>query len=155
MKDVVTPFELELALTPGREWTGDYTTDFRQILPSVPQARFASRADNTVPVDEEESEVRFSVVTGKLKKVYRKPAASSQSQSSSEESSDRDLIAQGSTALTLAGSSDNAIATYADRLALRSWRGLDPEYGMTPIATIEPGLTGIAKSYQSEPHNNN
>ena len=32
-KPVVTPFEMELACNQAREWTGDYVTDFRQILP--------------------------------------------------------------------------------------------------------------------------
>ena len=30
---VVTPFEVEMALNPDREWTGDYYTDFRLLLP--------------------------------------------------------------------------------------------------------------------------
>ena len=32
-KPVVTPFEMELACNRAREWTGEYVTDFRQILP--------------------------------------------------------------------------------------------------------------------------
>ncbi|PIK42659.1 putative diphthamide biosynthesis protein 2-like [Apostichopus japonicus] len=30
---VVTPFEMEIACNQAREWTGDYTTDFHDILP--------------------------------------------------------------------------------------------------------------------------
>ena len=32
-RPVITPFELEIALNSARQWTGDYTTDFRQLLP--------------------------------------------------------------------------------------------------------------------------
>lgn len=32
-KPIVTPFEVEIALNSSREWTGDYYTDFRQLLP--------------------------------------------------------------------------------------------------------------------------
>ncbi len=32
-KPVLTPFEMELACNRARDWTGDYVTDFRQILP--------------------------------------------------------------------------------------------------------------------------
>ena len=34
-RPVITPFELEVALNSGRQWTGDYTTDFRQLLPGT------------------------------------------------------------------------------------------------------------------------
>ena len=32
-KPVVTPFEMEIACNRAREWTGEYITDFRQLLP--------------------------------------------------------------------------------------------------------------------------
>ena len=32
-KPVLTPFEMELACNRAREWTGDYVTDFRHLLP--------------------------------------------------------------------------------------------------------------------------
>ena len=34
-KPVVTPFEMEIACNRAREWTGDYVTDFRQLLPGI------------------------------------------------------------------------------------------------------------------------
>jgi diphthamide biosynthesis protein 2 len=34
-RPVITPFELEVALNSNRQWTGDYTTDFRQLLPGI------------------------------------------------------------------------------------------------------------------------
>lgn len=32
---VVTPFELEIACNPLRQWTGDYVTDFHDLLPGL------------------------------------------------------------------------------------------------------------------------
>lgn len=32
-RPVVTPFEMEIACCPDRQWTGNYETDFRQLLP--------------------------------------------------------------------------------------------------------------------------
>lgn len=32
-RPIVTPYELELACNPAREWTGNYFTDFRDLLP--------------------------------------------------------------------------------------------------------------------------
>jgi len=34
-KPVVTPFEMEVACNTDREWTGDYPTDFTQLLPGT------------------------------------------------------------------------------------------------------------------------
>ena len=39
-RPVITPFELEVALNSNRQWTGDYTTDFRQLLPGISFLRF-------------------------------------------------------------------------------------------------------------------
>ena len=33
LKPVVTPYEMEVACNQAREWTGDYITDFQQLLP--------------------------------------------------------------------------------------------------------------------------
>lgn len=33
LKPVVTPFEMEVACNQARQWTGDYITDFAQLLP--------------------------------------------------------------------------------------------------------------------------
>ena len=32
-RPVITPFELEVALNSARSWTGNYITDFRNLLP--------------------------------------------------------------------------------------------------------------------------
>ena len=32
-RPVITPFEFEVAVNIARSWTGDYITDFRQLLP--------------------------------------------------------------------------------------------------------------------------
>lgn len=32
-KPVVTPFEMEVACNKKREWSGEYVTDFRDLLP--------------------------------------------------------------------------------------------------------------------------
>ncbi|OXB68500.1 hypothetical protein ASZ78_000437 [Callipepla squamata] len=34
-RPIVTPYELELACNPAREWTGNYLTDFRDLLPAT------------------------------------------------------------------------------------------------------------------------
>ncbi len=39
-KPVVTPFEMELACNKHREWTGEYVTDFRDLLPGMSLTHF-------------------------------------------------------------------------------------------------------------------
>lgn len=34
-RPVVTPFEMEVACNSNREWTGEYVTDFRDLLPGI------------------------------------------------------------------------------------------------------------------------
>ncbi len=34
-RPMVTPFELEVACNEAREWSGDYYTDFRELLPGA------------------------------------------------------------------------------------------------------------------------
>ena len=34
-RPVITPYELEIALNPDRDWTGEYTSDFRDLLPGI------------------------------------------------------------------------------------------------------------------------
>ncbi|XP_009876947.1 PREDICTED: diphthamide biosynthesis protein 2, partial [Apaloderma vittatum] len=47
-RPVVTPYELELACNPAREWTGNYLTDFRDLLPArLPPAPALACRDQT------------------------------------------------------------------------------------------------------------
>jgi diphthamide biosynthesis protein 2 len=110
-KPVITPYELELALVKcvllwwwwmkmtklcahgrdvtcrGKEWTGEYVTDFSEILPSLAPAGTAKEAsgaseqndhddesearDRRSKDDEDEDEPRLSLIDGKLKSSFR------------------------------------------------------------------------------------
>eukprot|EP01117_Protostelium_nocturnum_P013073 TRINITY_DN4852_c2_g1_i1.p1 TRINITY_DN4852_c2_g1~~TRINITY_DN4852_c2_g1_i1.p1 ORF type:complete len:429 (-),score=115.88 TRINITY_DN4852_c2_g1_i1:107-1393(-) len=59
-KPIITPFELEVALLSGREWTGRYITDFSKLLEVDASTNSSSKV--------EEEETRFSFISGTLKK---------------------------------------------------------------------------------------
>ncbi|KAG8199372.1 hypothetical protein JTE90_011832 [Oedothorax gibbosus] len=129
-QSIVTPYELEIALNKARMWTGDYITDFSEILPGA-----ASYVSPSL-CNEIESDV--SLVTGKIRHTGLSTSQNFESASSSE----------------LVSRSDMTIASHcsqgAEFLAQRSWQGLEQRLGETPICNIEPGQTGIASKYDGE-----
>lgn len=90
-KDVITSFELEMALRPGRQWTGEYTTDFADVLgpaatPSdsrtasgqreeswgylaEPTATERAMALDAAAEEDAQAGMRYSLVTGRLTAV--------------------------------------------------------------------------------------
>lgn len=88
-KPIITPYELELALAKykfmmlqalsaiaqtvcykrGREWTGEYITDFSAILPSLAPGEAINKES-----EREEEEPRISLIDGKLKTTHRSGA---------------------------------------------------------------------------------
>jgi diphthamide biosynthesis protein 2 len=169
-RDVITPFELELALAPGiasctlytllvfsvfsnqssllstgREWSGAYSTDFRQILPELgAEARFSTPVDAVAAVaDDDNDGVRFSMVTGKLKQSHRSIKVAS-----AETSATRDLICTNQTRdMVISGGGETSVI---QRHLQRSWKGLEAALGQTAVASIEQGLSGIARGYVTE-----
>lgn len=97
-KPIITPYELELALTKyerrcfrvlpltltanfpstfrGREWTGEYITDFSDLLPSLaPTQKDIQKSEGEEEEADSDSdaedEPRISLIDGKLKPSYR------------------------------------------------------------------------------------
>ncbi|XP_074858624.1 2-(3-amino-3-carboxypropyl)histidine synthase subunit 2 [Carettochelys insculpta] len=132
-RPVVTPYELELACNPARQWGSLYVTDFRDLLPggrahvSFPEAS-PGEGDGPVP--------DVSLITGEL----RAPAVSS-----SPAPAPSSALACRSPALALA-----EIGPAASLLQARSWRGLEQQLGQTPVTKAVPGRRGIAIAYEDE-----
>ncbi|XP_041817148.1 2-(3-amino-3-carboxypropyl)histidine synthase subunit 2 [Chelmon rostratus] len=131
-KPVVTPFEMEVACNKKREWSEEYVTDFRHLLPGgrshVP---LADRQE-----DGEETDV--SLITGALRShnlLLSEPAESSCGSS---------VVLRNQT-LTVANT--NSAASF---LAERSWRGLEQKLGETPVVKAGKGRKGIAIAYEEE-----
>ncbi|KAA8579309.1 hypothetical protein FQN60_007099 [Etheostoma spectabile] len=114
-KPVVTPFEMEVACNKNREWSEEYVTDFRHLLPG---------GQSHVPLadqQEDGDETDVSLITGALRSsslLSNEPAVSPWGSS---------LVPRNQT-LTVANT--NSAASF---LAERSWRGLERRLGQTPV----------------------
>ncbi|XP_031728273.1 2-(3-amino-3-carboxypropyl)histidine synthase subunit 2 [Anarrhichthys ocellatus] len=131
-KPVVTPFEMEVACNKKREWSEEYVTDFRHLLPG---------GQSHVPLSdhqEEDDETDVSLITGALRShnlLSSEPAVSSFGSS---------VVLRNQT-LTVANT--NSAASF---LAERSWRGLEEKLGETPVVKAVEGRRGIAIAYEEE-----
>lgn len=130
-RPIITPFEFELACVEDRQWTGDYITDFQQLVPGAPYY--------TPLYDVSPDNVRTSVslITGQMNILSQKsqmfdlPSAAVQPRES----------------LSVAEIHNNAGGEY---LIHRSWKGLESSSGKTPAALIMQGKHGTASSYENE-----
>ncbi|CAG8439097.1 1100_t:CDS:10 [Acaulospora morrowiae] len=147
-RPIVTPFELEMSLDPSKEWTGEYTTDFRQLL----QGSFQSQRDAVEGIEtdlvESDDEPHFSLVTGKLKQG-RKYAIKDIT-----EGIDNVNVSGGITDLTLRNK-NTSISTVlgsaaGEFLNSRMFRGLEQNIGETEVQLAEEGRKGIARGYTDE-----
>ncbi|PFX33545.1 2-(3-amino-3-carboxypropyl)histidine synthase subunit 2-like [Stylophora pistillata] len=135
-KPIVTPFEMELACLRTREWTGDYITDFRELLPGASASVELEVEEN---MDESSEIPDVSLVTGHLGPTYRSSDVDrgNSSRSLVERNQETSLSTQHHTSA-------------AEYLASRSWRGLEQKLGETPVAQAVEGRTGIAAGYSHE-----
>ncbi|XP_071387714.1 2-(3-amino-3-carboxypropyl)histidine synthase subunit 2 [Centroberyx affinis] len=131
-KPIVTPFEMEVACNKNREWSEEYVTDFRHLLPG-------GRSHVALANEEEESdETDVSLITGALRSrhlTFDGPGASSFGSS---------VVLRNQT-LTVANT--NSAASF---LAGRSWQGLEQKLGQTPVVKAVEGRKGIAIAYEDE-----
>ncbi|NWX93617.1 DPH2 synthase, partial [Nothoprocta pentlandii] len=132
-RPVVTPYELELACNPAREWTGDYLTDFQDLLPGAcahVELPAAAGADDAVP--------DVSLITGELRAARLCDPPAPQPPPSA-------ALACREQTRALA-----EISPAASFLESRSWRGLEQQLGKTPVAKAVQGRRGIAIAYEDE-----
>ncbi|KAI8509022.1 Diphthamide biosynthesis protein 2 [Branchiostoma belcheri] len=128
-RPVVTPFEMELACNSCREWTGEYVTDFRELLPGAP---------SHVPMSEGtgEDETDVSLISGGMRRVGLRD----------EETAGSTAVVKRNDLLTVA-----EVNTGASFLQSRSWQGLEQQLGETEVTTAVEGRRGIAAGYSHEP----
>ncbi|KAJ2363565.1 Diphthamide biosynthesis protein 2 [Coemansia sp. RSA 2611] len=134
---VVTPFEMLLALSKSRQWTGDYVTDFHAFLDD------ADRELMDEAVDDDDDRPHFSLITGALKQSRRfnDPREDVDGEGQLAVRNGRTEIAQ---YLGSAG---------AEFLLTRSFRGLghdDQENRSDEPALATEGRSGIARGYANE-----
>uniref|UniRef100_A0A3Q3IKL4 2-(3-amino-3-carboxypropyl)histidine synthase subunit 2 n=1 Tax=Monopterus albus TaxID=43700 RepID=A0A3Q3IKL4_MONAL len=131
-RPVVTPFEMEVACNKKREWSEEYVTDFRHLLPGGQS--HVPLADQPEDNDDEND---VSLITGALRSrsLTSEPAESSYCSSVVHRN---EMLTRDNT---------NSAASF---LAERSWRGLEQKVGETPVVKAVEGRRGIAIAYEEE-----
>ncbi|KAK3921187.1 2-(3-amino-3-carboxypropyl)histidine synthase subunit 2 [Frankliniella fusca] len=125
---VVSLYEVELACNSAREWSPKYVTNFRQLLSGG--VDHVELSDNL-----EESSMDVSLITGKVRNI--------DIPSSVDNLQDRSIAARGDLSV--------CVSSGSQFLSNRSWQGLEPNLGQTPVELASLGRSGVASSYQSEP----
>ncbi|MGH0163597.1 UNVERIFIED_CONTAM: hypothetical protein FKN15_077074 [Acipenser sinensis] len=133
-RPVVTPFEMEVACNKNREWTGEYVTSFRDLLPGA-----CSHVEFPNPdPDADGDDTDVSLITGALRSSYW-------NNSESQDNLPGSSLVQRNPTLTVAQT--NPAASF---LASRSWQGLEQKLGETPVTKAVEGKRGIAIAYEEE-----
>ncbi|TSL34573.1 2-(3-amino-3-carboxypropyl)histidine synthase subunit 2 [Bagarius yarrelli] len=135
-RPVVTPFEMEVACNKHREWSGEYVTDFQDLLPGG--SSHVEFPDSDQSANDDSTDV--SLITGAL----RTSCLRSSSKSTDVSPSSSSVMIRNQT-LTVANTN-----TAASFLAGRSWQGLEPKLGETPVVKAVEGRRGIAIAYEEE-----
>ncbi|RLN96912.1 hypothetical protein BBJ28_00003376 [Nothophytophthora sp. Chile5] len=147
-KPIVTPYELQLALSTTEEWDGQYKTDFREVLPALEQTTLeVERAAEQLNGDGGDADKPFfSLVSGTYKNSAR-------ATDGDHETKTYALTAAGEPGASSALQVKNErteLTTYrseaAEFLATREYQGLDPRLGQTAAHAAVMGSTGIARA---------
>lgn len=130
-RSVITPFELEIALTKGKQWTGEYIIDFSNLLPGL-NTNEEKNSNN-----EEREEVHVSLITGNIK--IRKFSSEKNNNNTSTDIIERN----NNTSIEIWSPASKFFQS-------RSWTGLEQKIGETEVAKAIEGRSGLAKSYDGE-----
>ena len=130
-KPIVTPFEIEMACLHNREWTGEYITDFRDLLHGEPSyLEIKDCVDNIEP--------EYSLITGQLRSCTNKI------DNNSESSTEVALISNEKRLVP------HNVTNASDFLLTRTWQGLQINSSDTEVRKAIDGRSGIANDYENE-----
>jgi diphthamide biosynthesis protein 2 len=132
-KPIATPYEAQLALVPGYEWSARYLLQFADLDFKEAESRGNESDDDG---DEYSDLPIYSLIDGTLKPNPKSRAAASSS-----------------TALTTTSATSNALVVgshSAKSNSGRTWYGLEPRIGETPASQVVQGEHGIASGYEKE-----
>ncbi|CAI2173044.1 15779_t:CDS:2 [Funneliformis geosporum] len=158
-RPIVTPFELEIALNPSKQWTGEYITDFQLLLSRIGKLEYyqfistiltqfyfmpGSSTEEFEKSVGEDDEPHFSLITGKYKQGRKYAIQDASVENVTGSIKDLTLRNQNTSVSTLLNSAAG------DYLKSRTFRGLEQQIGETEIRLAEEGRSGIAKGYANE-----
>jgi len=130
-KPIVTPYEIEVACLTTREWTGEYVTEFGDLLHG------ASHYVDLAEEDENDDDIpEYSFITGKMNssKISNTPEHSTELALRSDETNIACIQPQ------------NALDYYSSR----TWQGLNSSDSSSEMKLAHDGRSGIAMRYEGE-----
>ncbi|WVQ97669.1 diphthamide biosynthesis protein 2 [Kwoniella sp. CBS 9459] len=148
---IITPWELELALQgPDHVWAPEkWTLDLSEVLEDAQERSSVEKSETANGVgsdDQDDDEVEFSIITGKMrtkKKFNNGTAATDSSEIPSEGIQSLTLRNQNFSLARLESAGSNFLAS-------REFQGLEPRYGMDEPSLLEEGRSGVARGYTEE-----
>uniref|UniRef100_A0A2C9JQU2 2-(3-amino-3-carboxypropyl)histidine synthase subunit 2 n=1 Tax=Biomphalaria glabrata TaxID=6526 RepID=A0A2C9JQU2_BIOGL len=132
---IISPLELEIACNQARQWTGDYSLDFTELLPGsalyIEAPNFDSTNDDLADV---------SLINNRVRTIGMQDTSSL----GESPSTDVSLINANMSIATIARNAGEFLST-------RSWKGLEQKLGETAVSLAVQGQCGIAAGYENEP----
>lgn len=146
-RPIVTPFELEIALVRGKEWSTQYSADFADVLKSKDIKQFDQEIMGDGSEATEADEVRISLVSNKIRTNHKNfvPVSAEETEEIGPDGS--------STALTTRAKLDVALTsgpTASTAFLQRTFQGLQQRLGEDAPHVATQGRAGIAAGYDEE-----
>jgi diphthamide biosynthesis protein 2 len=162
-RPVITPFELEVALNIARTWTGNYITDFRQLLPGMTVLNvsliytmlngknilvlFLSGSSGYVEFSSagNDQQTDVSLVSGRMRTLgFENDLGEFQNETLPNKNTS-ELVRQSNSHVSVLPSGSEFLKLN------RGWSGLEPRIGETPVPCMATeGRRGIASGYVNE-----
>ncbi|KAI8786696.1 diphthamide biosynthesis protein 2 [Biomphalaria glabrata] len=132
---IISPLELEIACNQARQWTGDYSLDFTELLP---RSALYIEAPNFDSTNDDLADV--SLINNRVRTIGMQDTSSL----GESPSTDVSLINANMSIATIARNAGEFLST-------RSWKGLEQKLGETAVSLAVQGQCGIAAGYENEP----
>ncbi|CEG39491.1 diphthamide biosynthesis protein 2 [Plasmopara halstedii] len=143
-KPIVTPHELQVALSPSEEWSGETKTDFNEVIPALNKSIHS--VEQATIDDEDNDKPFFSLLSGSYTTATHSTVNYSETTCALTMSREPEAL-QVKNERTELTTYHSVAANY---LASRAYQGLDPRIGKTSAHAAVNGSTGIARSYNHE-----
>jgi diphthamide biosynthesis protein 2 len=141
LRPIITPFELEAALSRDRSWTGRYILDFDRLLREIDSGtKDIADVQHAGDSDDDPDHPQFSLITGSYRNAKRFGDSSVVGASTTEN------------AVTLRHQESSVIKQDegAGFLHTRTFRGLEQRIGQDAPSVLEQGRSGLARGYQTD-----
>lgn len=154
-KPIITPYELEMALSPEVQWTGKWVTEFENIIKESEEDGEETEASTSVDdtssptLEGEDYAPEFNPVTGKYVSTSRplRQIQHLEIDAADTKGDENQLVKKFSQAVAIKGT----VSTSAIHLQNREWTGLGSDFVDNDVdeegALVEEGRDGIARGY--------